>query len=123
MGESTVWSVDRIAAEALLRDVGLDVSEQAIDQIAAHFARHRHAAHSWAAERVCSAMFQNMESYSVTTFGHHGPEWSDGFRAAEQYVLSLRPRDLLDTETPPPRTKGQILRGMVRQARRNAAAP
>ncbi|MBB6124123.1 hypothetical protein [Sphingobium subterraneum] len=123
MSESAVWSVDRVAAEGLLRHLKLDVSEANVALVATHFAEHRHAAHSWAAERVCSGMFQSMESYSVTTFGHHGPEWSDGFRAAEQYVLSLHPRELLDTEPPPPRTKGQILRGMVRQARRDAARP
>ncbi|CAN5121678.1 hypothetical protein BH10PSE12_BH10PSE12_11470 [soil metagenome] len=117
MGESTFWSVDQLAARSLFASLNLDATDDMLEQAADYFARHRESAYAWSAERVHSNVIRKLEAASMLYFARESDEWTDGFCAAEQQVMAIRPSDLLETETVKPRTQGQILRTMVRQAR------
>jgi len=118
MDRATHWSVDRLAASNLLAQLKIDPSEDLIDLVARHFAEHRRNLVSWAAERTQSAIIEEMESAATSLFTHHDEQWIRGFSRAEEIICTLQPKALLDLDPHPPRSQGQILRSMVRQARR-----
>lgn len=117
MDHATHWSVDRLAASNLLAQLKLDASDDLIDLVTRHFADHRRNLVSWAAERTQSAIFEAMETASPSFFAQHEEAWAGGFRQAEEIVRTLEPETLLKLDPGPPRSKGQFLRSMVRQAR------
>jgi hypothetical protein len=117
MSESTSWSMDRLAAHNLLASLKLDTTEDNLEQAARHFARHRQSAIEWAAERTHSSMVRSLEAGSTSYFDRHSAEWTDGYRFAEQQVSTMMPKDLLDLGPERTRSKGQVLRALVRQAR------
>lgn len=117
MAESQIWSMDRIAAAALLQGIGLEATDDRMEQVAAHFARHRHAACEWAAERVHGTILAKLESDSLDLLHRYGDEWAEGFHRAEQEVMTMLPQELLGIEPRTERTRGQFLRTMVRSAR------
>jgi len=118
MAESQIWSVDRIAAANLMNDLGVDATADRIEQVARHFARQRRAACQWAAERVHGTILEGLERESLGLLLDHDDQWADGFHRAEQMVMTMIPEELLGAEPRPERTKGQFLRTMVRNARR-----
>lgn len=121
MTESRIWSVDRVAATDLLTRLGLDASDDRMTLVADHFARHRSSACEWAATRIQGNVLQRLEDEAVDQLQHRSDAWADGFRSAEQAVATLSQSELLGIRDLRARTKGQMLRSMVRQARSRAA--
>jgi hypothetical protein len=117
MAESNFWSMDRLAATNLLASLKLEASAETLDMVAEHFARHRQSSIGWAAERAHSHMTRRLEAASTTYFAERSEEWADGFRFAEQQIATTMPEELLELGPDRMRTKGQVLRALVRQAR------
>lgn len=118
MSESDIWSVDRIAANNLGLSLGLTFNKDQIERIADHFALHRLRAAQWAAERTHSNIVHRLEDESMHLAQQHDEEWTQGYMRAEQIVMTMSAGELLDIEHHEPKSKGQILRAMVRQAKR-----
>ncbi|MEJ1973460.1 MAG: hypothetical protein WDM96_13655 [Lacunisphaera sp.] len=95
----------------------LEPTDALIDQIAHHFAEHRRNVAGWAAKRLHAGFIDALEAASTSQFPHRGEEWIRGFWQAEETVCAIQPLDLLELRTGAARSKGQILRNMVRQAR------
>lgn len=117
MGESIVRDVDRLAASNLLTELKLDAGDTKLETAAKHFARHRLNSNSAAAERAHSSIVERLEAASTEHFGHTSDEWQDGFIFAEQQILTMTPEELLDLARDKERSKGQLLRDMIRKAR------
>ncbi len=118
MSESDIWSVDRIAANNLGLSLGMVFDKDQIERITDHFARHRLTAAQWAAERTHSNIVHQLENESMRLAQQHDEIWSEGYRRAEQVVMTMLAGELLGVDRREPRSKGQILRAMVRQAKR-----
>lgn len=118
MGDSSVWSIDRIAAANLLADLRLEPSEANLERVERHFAQHRLNAMEWAAKRAQSTIIARVEEASARYFPHHGQEWAAGFCCAEQQIATVGSSEILQIETGKAASKGQILRRLVRQARK-----
>lgn len=122
MDDGSSWSVDRVAASNLLAELKLEADEDQIARVAQHFARHRQDAIGWAGERAKERMIQRLENASTRSFIRENEAWTSGFRAAEHEVLTMDAEDLLNLGPDQLRSKGQILRTMVRQAKRSLNA-
>mgnify|MGYP001555386164 FL=1 len=122
MTESNIWSVDRIAAGNLLLSLGvkLDPADELL--IAEHFARHRRDAQEWAAERARDRIVSTLETASLELCPRSSDDWSLGFQRAEQMVMTMTPNELIGTEVGKARSKGQVLRALVRHAKAAAQA-
>lgn len=118
MSELDIWSVDRIAANNLVVNLGMAFEPEQIERIADHFALHRLRAAQWAAERTHSNIVQMLEQEAMPLAQHHDEEWTQGYMRAEQVVMTIATGELLGVERHEPKSKGQILRAMVRQAKR-----
>jgi hypothetical protein len=118
MDQTSLWTVDKLAATKLLAALGLDITDEQIDRVARHFAQHRQDLTSWAAERAQSSIVRTLETASPDMFVRESDQWASGFRFAEQLVMTANPQELLDLGPERPLSKGRILRSMVRQARR-----
>ena len=119
MTDSDSWSVDRLAANNLLAHLGLEATADKVEWVEQHFARHRRTAMDWAAQRVHASIIDRFEAAAGDYFRHRSEAWTEGFRFAEQEVAGLTARDLLKTDTGQAQSKGQILRSLVRHARRS----
>ena len=117
MSDSNDWAIDRLAANTLFARLKLDVTADMVDLAAAQFAEHRRNSISWAAERVHSSMVQRLESASMVHGIERTDDWRSGFCHAEQEVMTMMPEELLKLESDRTRSKGQVLRTLVRQAR------
>ncbi|MET0137463.1 MAG: hypothetical protein ABW039_02910 [Sphingobium sp.] len=118
MSDMRAWSMDRLAAVNLLADLGQEPTPDNLAKATRHFADHRHHAIGWAAERVHGAIIDRLEASAASSdFRHDSAERGDGFRLAQQQVMTVRPRDLLQLAPDQQRSRGQILRGLVRRAR------
>jgi len=122
MTESYIWSVDSIAAGNLLLSLGLKLCPEQELMIAEHFARHRRDAHEWAAERARDRIVSKLETASLELGPRSSDDWSQGFQRAEQTVLTMTPDDLVGAEVGKARSKGQVLRALVRRAKAAAQA-
>lgn len=121
MGKPVVTDVDRIAAQNLLSTLGIAPNEAVIERTATSFAAHRVTGADWAAQRVHRDALDALEEASMDQFGGHMPEWSEGFMAAQQSLYRFDPVEKLGLYQEKPRSKGQILRTMVRLAKERAA--
>jgi hypothetical protein len=113
------WSADRLAAANLLTQLKLDAPDDVIDTVARHFSDHRRSMVQWAGERTQSAIVEAMEAASTGYFAERSEDWVRGFCQAEEIIFTLNPKELAELEPAAPRTQGQILRSMVREARRS----
>jgi len=118
MSESDIWSVDRIAANNLAVDLDMIFEPEQIERIADHFSRHRLSAAQWAAERMHARIVTMLESESMRLAQEHDEDWTQGYMRAEQVVMTMPAGELLGIDHREPKSKGQILRAMVRQAKR-----
>ena len=116
--ESRHLAVDTLAASNLLARLGLDQSPQLLTAVAGIMATHRTDAIEWAAERAHEAIVQRLEARSLDLLGDHNEDWASGFRHAEQIVWGMTPTELLGEVPARTMTKGQVLRSMLRQARK-----
>ena len=119
MDDSGIWNVDLTAARGLLAALNLEATDDALKTAAGHFSAHRRSSYTWAADRVHSKTVDNLETVSRQEFAHRDGQWTDGFRFAEQCVLELMPEELLELGEERTQSKGQILRSMVRKAKRD----
>lgn len=117
MSDSNGWAIDRLAANTLFARLKLAATAEMIDMAAAQFAEHRRNSIGWAAERAHSSMVQRLEAASMEHGAMRADEWRDGFCYAEQQVMTMMPEELLELGPDRTRTKGQVLRTLVRQAR------
>lgn len=117
MGDSRSWSIDRLAANNLLASLKLEATSETLDVVAEHFSKHRRNSIEWAAKRVHSSVIRTLESALPPHFDRQGENWAEGARFAEHQVATMIPEDLLELPSDTARTKGQVLRAMVRQAR------
>lgn len=117
MNDSSNWAIDRLAANMLFARLKVEATADMVDQAAEHFAEHRRNSISWAAERAHSSMVQRLESASMTNGIERTDEWRSGFCHAEQQVMTMMPEELLELAPERTRTKGQVLRTLVRQAK------
>ncbi len=121
MGEAAAREVDRIAARNLLSTLGIEPTHDALEHATRTLAEHRVTGADWAANRVHRDALEMLEEDSMLQFAGHAPEWSEGFIAAQQSLLRLEPIEKLGLYEEKPRSKGQILRTMVRLAKERAA--
>lgn len=121
MGELRFWEIDRLAASNLLARLEIEVTPAIVEEVAMEFARHRQDVERWVAERVQSQIVSKLEERSIRDFGRMDESWNSGFSAAEELIATLMPNDLLDQPYGKAPSKGEVLRSMVREARKNAA--
>lgn len=122
MGDARYWEIDRVAAAELLATLR-EAPEADWGEIAAEaIAKTRRQSYDWAAKRVRQTALGVLEREAADAFQHKDAIWTDGFRHAEKCLLATSPSDLLGVTTRPAPTKGQILRTLLRSARRGKAA-
>lgn len=121
MGELRFWEIDRLAAGKLLARLEIEATPAIVEEVAMEFARHRQDVERWVAERVQSQIVSKLEERSIRDFGRMDENWNSGFSAAEELIATLMPNDLLDQPYGKAPSKGEVLRSMVREARKNAA--
>ena len=119
MATGRYWSVDELAARKLLAALELGETDALVDEVARLFAEHRVNIAGWSAEKVHAGLIRTLEEASPSIFAHHNEDWARGFRGAEELVITTNPLDLLDIEPDQPRSQGQILRSLVRQAKKS----
>lgn len=119
MKQDGSWSVDRIAAINLFRMLKLEPSDQQVMIASEQFAAHRRDTDSWAASRLHTKITNQLEAASVVYFQRQGESWSDGYRAAQYELMRIFPDELIDTGPDKARTKGQVLRSMIRRNRQS----
>lgn len=119
MSESRCWEVDRIAARRLLDRLKINATSAVVEEVAVEFAEHRKDVEQWVAGRVQSKFVKLLEARSMQDFAQMGDDWANGFRAAEELVATLSETEMLDQPIGKARSKGQVLRSMVRVARRH----
>jgi len=122
MNDSDIWTVDRLAAQNLLADLKmadlkLETTTGILEQLADHFARHRQSAHGWAAGQAHSTAIRMLETASMEYSARKSEEWRSGYRCAEEQLFTTTPEELLDLGPERTRSKGQILRTLVRRAK------
>jgi hypothetical protein len=97
MVDSRNWSVDRLAAQNLLASLRIDSTGTLLEVAAGHLARHREASQLWAVERAHSGIIRKLETASSTSFDRRSEQWTEGYRSAEALVVTMLPKDLLET--------------------------
>ena len=118
MTTSDTWEVDRLAAAELLARLK-EAPEGEWGTIAAEaIASMRLHNYDWAAQRVRQSMLATLEREADRTFRDRDASWSDGFVHAEKCLLATSTSDLLGVTSRPARSKGQVLRALLRSARR-----
>ena len=100
MGDISIWTVDHLAASNLVAESGLQLSPEQTDLMSVHFARHRLDAYDWAVEKIRSQLIRVMEAESMrlgekTSHGWRD-DWAEGFRRAEQVVMTMTNDEMLD---------------------------
>lgn len=118
MHESQRLEVDNLAAKALLGSLGLEATPEHLNLAAAQLAEHRNSYVSWLLGRAHSKIVEILETRFRECLDRKSEDWVAGYQFAEQEVARLMPEDLAGLVQDRPRSKGQILRSMVREARR-----
>jgi hypothetical protein len=122
MEDANVWEVDRIAASELLAVLKQTSEADWARVIEKAFSKARLQSCQWAASRVHGSAVKVLEIESREEFQRREAAWTDGFRHAEECLMSQTPSELLETVVPPPRSQGQLLRAMLRSARQQSIA-
>lgn len=112
MGDIAI-GVDEVAAHNLLLALGLEASEDRIAEAAAHMRAHRTSAEHLLLDKARDDLFTHLES-AFRRFRTHDDHWNAGYAAAETEAVNwFAARPYVDA-VPPARTKGDILRAMIR---------
>ena len=122
MTETDVWNVDRVAAAELLASLRETAEADWADVMAQAFSRCRFQSYQWAAKRVHESAIKVLEAAASREFCARDSHWSDGYRYAEQKIYAATPLDLLGADAQPVRTKGQILRSLLRAAKQKSGS-
>lgn len=120
MGDGSVWEIDRLAAAELLALMRVTPEADWAILAARAFSKSRLQSCEWAARRVHEAVIKTLEAESIETFDRKEPVWTDGFRHAEECLMAKSPSELLEVVVRPSRSKGQVLRSLLRTAKREA---
>ncbi|MEN7536116.1 hypothetical protein [Aurantiacibacter flavus] len=120
MSATQYWEIDRLAANRLVDRLKIEANPEMVEEIAMEFAEHRAEVQHWVAHRVQSRIIGALEARSVQDFVQKDATWADGFIAAEHMVANLSINDLLDQPHGSAQSKGQVLRSMVRGARKRS---
>jgi hypothetical protein len=120
MEEGRHWDMDRLAAGQLAAALGLP--EEGREAMAQAFARHRESAMEWAASRVRDRIGQGLESAMLEQVARRNEDWAEGVAWAQMQVAGMGTGELLGRVPGRPRTRGQVLRSLVRAARSDIAA-
>lgn len=118
MTDSEVWSVDRLAARNLFARLKMEATPDALALAERQFAEHRATTMEWTAERARAIILASLEEASQSHFPHQVEQWCAGYRRAEQQVSAVQVHQMMQLSRGKPPTKGQILRQMVRRARK-----
>ena len=121
MGELRSWGVDKLVATRILGRLDVEATPALVEEVAAELAEHRKDVEQWVADRVRSRTVKILEDRSIEVFGQMEEDWTNGFRAAEELVARLSPDQLLDQPSGKAPSKGQVLRSMVKTARKRSA--
>lgn len=117
MDEAACLEIDRIAAHKLLIGLGLTAAPDLVARAAIHMAEHRLGATRWVVERTHANILTMLEARSTDYLAYKSEDWAEGYQFAEMQVATMTPDILADLAPERPRSKGQILRQMLRQAR------
>ncbi|WP_137679412.1 hypothetical protein [Aurantiacibacter suaedae] len=120
MTDTRYWEIDRLAARRLLGRLKIDATTAKIDEVASAFAEHRQEVQQWTASRVQSRIITALEVRSMEDFVHMDAKWANGFIAAEEMIARLSADELLGQPYGPAQSKGQVLRSLVRGARKQS---
>jgi hypothetical protein len=121
MTEPSVWSVDRLAAAKVVRELKLTVTDDQMRHLSELMAEHR-------MDTLDVSMSRVVEKISDTTQGvldrnqHQTGNWFDGFRTAEGAIIALVSYAVQEMRPIQQRSAGQIFRSLLRQARQSKAA-
>lgn len=121
MDVTGVWEVDRLAAADLLTSLQAVPQCEWPDAIAKAFAKARLENYQWAAQRVRETVIDILETEAVEEFQRKEMVWTDGFRHAEECLVAQTPTELLRVYSGSSKSRGQVLRSLVRTARQQSA--
>jgi|GEM_PF-1523383 len=121
MTELRFWEIDRLAASRLLVRLEIEATPTIVEEVAIEFAQHRQDVERWVAERVQSQIVSKLEERSKRDFARMDESWNSGFSAAEELIATLMTNELLDQPYGKAPSKGQMLRSMVKEARKRSA--
>lgn len=112
--------VDRLAASRLLTRLNLASSPEVIQIVGQEFAAHRETEAAGLVARVHQRIVAALERCSIEVLSSRpsSAEWAEGFACAEQAVAVLEPEELCDEMPDMQVSKGQMLRFMIRSARK-----
>jgi hypothetical protein len=121
MIDSKVWAVDRVAAANLGRALGLNLDDEQLNIAAGVLAEHRTSAFDMAVSRIRSSILERIHEVMLNAQEWRSADWSEGCRSAEHAILTITSDELLEVGPIRERSKGQILRTMLGQARKKMA--
>ncbi|WP_374126990.1 hypothetical protein [Sphingomonas sp. 28-62-11] len=99
--------------------LNLEPSDDQLTIASEQFAAHRRDTNSWATKRYHTEISHQLEAASLDYFQRKGDDWNDGYRTAQLELMRIFPDELIDTGPEIARTKGQILRSMIRRNRQS----
>ncbi|MGY2734776.1 hypothetical protein [Sphingomonas sp. UYP23] len=124
MTESSVWMVDQLTAAKVVRELDLNVTESQMRHLAELLAEHRINTLDLGVSRVQSKISDAIQDV-LSRHRHMTSDWSDGCRFAEAAIYTATLDAIREMKPKQQRSKGQVLRSFLRQARtaQAAAAP
>jgi hypothetical protein len=121
MTEPSTWMVDQLAAAKADKELNLGMSQIQLQHLAEIFAEHRSSTLDLGIARVETRISESIEGVLKRNY-HKSGEWSDGCRSAEATVLTTISCVIQEMKPVKHRSKGQILRSLMRQGRQQKAA-
>lgn len=118
MTDSGVWTVDQLAAARVVRELNLSLSAHDTERLAELLADHRFDALDFAISRARVTVSDAIRDV-LDRNRHKSGEWSDGCRSAEMAILTEMSGAIQNLKPKRTRSKGQVIRSLIRQARRN----
>jgi hypothetical protein len=122
MNDSKTWMVDQIAAANIGRALGLELDEQQLATVGEHLAEHRASALDMAASRIRETILERVYQARLAVHERRSAEWSEGCRSAEHAIMAMSSTDLLALPAAETVSQGQVLRTLIRHARKRSDA-
>lgn len=117
----SVWAVDQVAAANMSFALGMTPDSAGAALIAQHFAEHRRTAAALAVRWMRRKIIDQIQRLTDDPGQHRNVDWSMGCLAACGIVERIATAQLDEVTPPAGRSKGQIVRSMIRRARRERA--
>jgi hypothetical protein len=122
MADLHIGYVDKVAAVGLAREFGLSLDDDRMADLARHLADHRASSVDLALVKIRGRISDVVLRILSDARSFRSSDWSDGCRSAEASVMAVIGDVMREVQPRVPRTKGQILRDMLRHSRERAAA-